>query len=213
MSATHNELQASPKGTARFPYLNTPDYEYASKYSSDPEYKTQLVPLNNADGEKFKAHLEKLYEDRYQFFCKRENKKLTKTQHMPWVEVTDPDTGEPTGQLAFKFKLKEQGTNRKTQETWTNSITWKNAGNVPIQKPEDKVGAGSEIQVGYEPAMYLMGNTVTFSLRIKIIKLNKLKTFTQGGDLGEALFEAEDGYEGTGAVEVSDAEVFSGSDF
>jgi len=209
MSAKHN-LQASPRGVARFPYLNEPDHEYAAKYGNAPEYKVQLIP-SVEDSAKFQASLEAFHNAELKRFSEQEGRKLKKHDAIPYSEVLDKDTQEPTGETAFKFKLKAEGKNNKTGETWINSIVWKSAQNQPIQKPVDKVGGGSVLRIAFEPYCWNIAGKVGMTLRMKIVQLIDLKTYTPGGDMGEKLFDAEDGY--AGVEEAPAADVFSGADF
>lgn len=210
MSAKHN-LLASPRGVARYPYLNEPDHEYAIKYGNAPEFKVQLVP-SIEDGEAFKKQLEKFHDSELKRFSKDEGKQLKKHDAIPYADVLDKDTQDPTGEIAFKFKLKAEGKNSKTGETWSNSIAWKSAQNQPIQKPIDKVGGGSVIRIAYEPYCWNIAGKVGMTLRLKVIQLLELKTFTPGGDMADKLFDVEEGYAGVDEAP-STADVFSGADF
>jgi hypothetical protein len=207
------QVIASPKGVARYPWLTQPDYDFAEKFNSAPEYKCQLV-LNKADSEAFKAQLTKIYQEAYNTACQEEGKKLKQYSEFPWVDLEDPDTGEATGETAFKFKLKATGENRRTGKTWENRIAWLNASRQPMEVPMESVGGGSVIRIAFEPYTWNAPIGFGLTLRIKIVQLIDHKTYvTNSDELANKLFDVEgDGFPGVEDSSDSPA-TDSGADF
>jgi hypothetical protein len=214
----NNKIQlASPLGVARYPYLNEPDLQFAQKYGAAPEYKTQLI-IEASKALPFKEKLENLFEEEYSKACKDAGKKL-KRADLPFEEVVDPETLEPTGEWAFKFKLKQEGKNFTTGQTWVNKFPWLNAKRKPIAKPTEIVGGGSTLSIGTDVVTWNAPIGFGMTLRINSVQIVELKPYIAGG-VDASLFEEHDGFEGEDSDNPAELEVkggyegtTSGSDF
>lgn len=192
MSQSKTQM-ASPKGVARYPYLNEPDVQFAQKYGAPEEYKTQLI-ISADKAVPFKEKLETLFDEAFTKACKDAGKKLKKAD-LPFEEVVDPETLEPTGEWAFKFKLKKEGKNFKTGQTWENKFPWLNAKREPINKPTEIVGGGSELSIGADVVTWNAPIGFGMTLRINSVQVIKLIPYVAGG-VDTSMFEEHDGYEG-----------------
>ena len=105
--------------------------------------------------------------------------------------VYDRDTGDDTGNVEFKFKLKAKvqkrdGTYYEQQPAVLDSKK------VPIGK-DTLIGNGSKVKVAFEPIPYVMSSTkkVGVSLRMKAVQVIDLVEY---GNSATSVFDEEDGY-------------------
>jgi len=204
----NNKIQiASPLGVARYPYLNEPDLQFAQKYGAPAEYKTHLI-IEESKAIPFKDKLEKIFEEQYVKACKDAGKKIKKAD-LPWEEVVDPETLEPTGEWAFKFKLKQEGKNFTSGQTWINKFPWLNSKREPIAKPTEIVGGGSVLSVGTDVVTWNAPIGFGMTLRINSVQVVDLKPYIAGG-VDTSMFEVHDGFEGENSSNPAELEVEGG---
>ena len=105
--------------------------------------------------------------------------------------VYDRDTGDDTGNVEFKFKLKAKvqkrdGTYYEQQPAVLDSKK------VPIGK-DTLIGNGSKVKVAFEPIPYVMSSTkkVGVSLRMKAVQVIDLVEY---GNSATSVFDEEDGF-------------------
>ena len=105
--------------------------------------------------------------------------------------VYDRDTGDDTGNVEFKFKLKAKvqkrdGTYYEQQPAVLDSKK------VPMSK-DTLIGNGSKVKVAFEPIPYVMSSTkkVGVSLRMKAVQVIDLVEY---GNSATSVFDEEDGY-------------------
>ena len=203
----------TPPGTAKFPHLNQPAYEYAQKFNSPPKFEVTLV-YSEGQFEEFKKQLEAEYDRQYKERCEREGKKLNKILRrnssdiqVPWSEVVDKDTTTLTGEWQVKFTLKESGEGPKGP--FTTTVKFADAQGKPIKCPDEQIGGGSILRVAFTPYSWAFGG-FGFGLRLKAVQIIDLKTYAPGGNLDEALFEAT---EGGFVAEEESSEFVGGADF
>lgn len=105
--------------------------------------------------------------------------------------VYDRDTGDDTGNVEFKFKLKAKvqkrdGTYYEQQPAVLDSKK------VPMSK-DTLIGNGSKVKVAFEPIPYVMSSTkkVGVSLRLKAVQVIDLVEY---GNNATSVFDEEDGY-------------------
>jgi len=105
--------------------------------------------------------------------------------------VYDRDTGDDTGNVEFKFKLKAKvqkrdGTYYEQQPAVLDSKK------VPISK-DTLIGNGSKVKVAFEPIPYVMSSTkkVGVSLRMKAVQVIDLVEY---GNSATSVFDEEDGF-------------------
>lgn len=190
----------TPKGTARYPWLNTADSKFG-----DPKYKVELLVDTGAAGlDDLQGKLEDMLEDHFQDILEAEegSGKYTEIfkEELPFFEED--------GKVLFKASLNKIGKNKKTGEEWENKIAFYDAKGKPIPaNAVPKVGGGSVLRVSCEVNLWSMPETegrgrakvtnlkVGLSLRIKGVQVIEAR---QGGggaasaaDMG---FGEEEGY-------------------
>lgn len=105
--------------------------------------------------------------------------------------VYDRETGDDTGLVEFKFKLKAKV--QKRDGTWyEQQPAVVDAKRTPITK-ETLIGNGSKVKVAFEPIPYVMNATkkVGVSLRLKAVQVIDLVEY---GNSSSSIFDEEDGF-------------------
>jgi hypothetical protein len=140
----------SPKGTFKFPKLTEPD----TKFKPEGEYSVKLL-LDTDTPECAKlirmideAAAESLAENKAKAKNVAEAKKW-ETKSVPYQDVLDEETGEPTGVTEFSFKMTASGTSKKTGKDWTRKPALFDAKGQPI-KGSPKIGGGTVGKVSFE---------------------------------------------------------------
>jgi hypothetical protein len=177
----------TPLGTAVFPHLNSPD----TKFDDNGIYATSLS-LSPEDAEPLIAALEKMYDTEYKKFCQDKKKAALKQSDKPWSEEVDKDSGEPTGNYIFKFKMKAKTkTGVEMRPVLFDS---------KCQPLAENIGGGSKMKVAFEPSCWFVPALgVGISLRLKGVQVVELKEW--GGRSAESLgFGEEEGFESASAT-------------
>ena len=120
--------------------------------------------------------------------------------------VYDRETGDDTGNVEFKFKLKAKV--RKRDGTYYEQEPAVFDAKV---KPMDKsvlIGNGSKVKVAFEPVPYVMPSTkkAGVSLRLKAVQVIDLIEY---GNSASSVFDEEDGYVAPSTTETANEEVFA----
>ncbi len=179
---------SSPKGTAVWPHLNTPD----KRFDDRGVYGVTLrVTDENGDATTFITALKKVFKEGYDAHKATLKKKQLKVAMMPWG-AEDDDTGEPTGNLLFKFKTYAEY--QYEGRTITNRIQLIDAKMNPVTA---QVGGGSIIRVGFEPYVWHVPSMgVGMTLRLKMAQVLELVEYGGDNDVAEFGFTEEDGFVG-----------------
>jgi hypothetical protein len=181
----------SPKGTAKYPWLNKAD----TKYHKDGEYKVSLsLPKKEAEPflKTIKGHLDA--------WIKANEPKAKKRSPLPWAEETD-DQDNATGNVVIRFKSKNKI--NKEGELWDRKPALFDAkGN----KINVQVGGGSTIRVSCELYFWNSakdGPGVTLQIAaVQVLELVERET----GSAKSYGFEEEEGF----TAESDGAEAFNG---
>ena len=165
----------SPKGTAQYPWLNTPD----TKFDPEGVYKTNLV-ISSEDAQEFKEQIDDLVEQAYKEAVKQDPKKKNKlTKRYPY-EMDVDDNGDETGDIIFKFKSKAQYTS-KSGEVRTNKPKLVDSG---CNLTNEAIFGGSILKVATTLNPYCYGTNAGVSLQIRAVQILELSQGSSGGDFG-----------------------------
>lgn len=200
----------TPKGTAKFPYLNKPDFKFKPDYG---EYKTALI-LSAADAAPYikmadDSLAEALADPKFVAAIKAravENKALKAKnkdelgkvpQNLPYTMLTDEESGEETGEVEFKFSTAAGGKNKKSDEVWTRKLKLFDAKKKPVT---ENIWSGTQMKVAFSVGPYFInakvgGGSKFYLEAVQVIDL------VSGGDGKTADgygFGEEDGYESSG---------------
>ena len=105
--------------------------------------------------------------------------------------VYDRDTGDDTGNVEFKFKLKAK-VQKRDGSYYEQQPAVLDSKKVPMSK-DTLIGNGSKVKVAFEPIPYVMASTkkVGVSLRLKAVQVIDLVEY---GNSAASVFDEEDGY-------------------
>jgi hypothetical protein len=198
MSAAKNKFArlTSPRGTAIYPRLTTPD----TKFDKDGVYSVDLeLNPKSKDAAEFLATLKKAADAAYTAECEKRGGKKLKRADLP-IKETDE------GQIRIKFKLKAKAGNE--EKSWTQKPMIFDSMGAAVQTPPN-VGSGSEIKVSFEVVPFftaMVGAGV--SLRMKAVQILDLKEYTPGDRFDAYGFTADP----KGFVAQANAEDAAGGD-
>ena len=175
------------EGTALWAKVFEPD----TKFNPLGDYSINLqMPL--ADSVAMSEQLDGIVQAKFKEAIKEDPRlKNTLTTQEVCQPVYDRDTGDDTGNVEFKFKLKAKvqkrdGTYYEQQPAVLDSKK------VPMGK-DTLIGNGSKVKVAFEPITYVMASTkkVGVSLRLKAVQVIDLVEY---GQSAASVFDEEDGY-------------------
>lgn len=188
----------SPKGAFKFPKLTVAD----TKFKDEGEYSVKLVVAADAPGvaqliaKCDDAAAESLKEAKANAKNAAEAKKW-ETKYLPYAQVEDEETGEPTGEVEFKFTMKASGVSKKTGKPWTRKPALFDAKGAPIKDAVD-IGGGTIGKISFQIIPYAPTTTVGASVKLALeaAQIIELKQF---GDKSASAygFGEEEGYEYT----------------
>lgn len=188
------------EGTALWAKVFEPD----TKFNPLGEYSINLqMPI--ADSVAMSEQLDGIVQAKFKEAIKEDPRlKNTLTTQEVCQPVYDRDTGDDTGNVEFKFKLKAKvqkrdGTYYEQQPTVLDSKK------VPVSG-DTLIGNGSKVKVAFEPIPYVMASTkkVGVSLRLKAVQVIDLVEY---GNSAASVFDEEDGFVVSTTPE--EAEVFA----
>ncbi len=188
------------EGTALWAKVFEPD----TKFNPLGDYSINLqMPI--ADSVAMSEQLDGIVQAKFKEAIKEDPRlKNTLTTQEVCQPVYDRDTGDDTGNVEFKFKLKAKvqkrdGTYYEQQPTVLDSKK------VPVSG-DTLIGNGSKVKVAFEPIPYVMGSTkkVGVSLRLKAVQVIDLVEY---GNSAASVFDEEDGFVVSTTPE--EAEVFA----
>tara|TARA_R110002020_G_scaffold168090_1_gene356756 strand:+ start:11409 stop:12011 length:603 start_codon:yes stop_codon:yes gene_type:complete len=191
----------TPKGTARWPKLNTPD----TKFNQDGEYSCELILEDDATTTKYIASLDALFEEATEEVKAREKKTKADTYRRPWYPELN-DAEEETGRTIIKTKLKALVRPKSGAEPFPKSPTLIDAKG---QKMTDLIGPGSALRIKTEMFPWFtptLGVGVTMQIKtVQVIELCE-NDDTAGFDI------IDDGFETAASVPEAEG-VADGGDF
>jgi len=175
MAQQPNVTFTTPKGTAQYPWLSTPD----TKFSEEGEYKVNLI-LPKQDAIPVLKEINQIYAENVEKETKKAKGAEIKKANPPFAEELD-DAGQPTGNIILRFKSKA---------AYKPAIF--DAKGIPMI--DSNIWGGSEIKVNGSIAPYytpLIGAGVALRLRaVQVIQ------YVQGNSTSSRFgFEEEVGYE------------------
>lgn len=210
-----NKLLTSPKGVAIWPRLNEPD----TKFDEAGVYEVRLAFEPDTPGldefvEKLEAVRDEKLEEQKEALIKAGKKGLVSklTANDVTAPEEDDETGEETGRVIVKFKMKASGVSKKTGRPWTRRPDLFNAKGVKLRKPP-KVGGGSILKVSFNPVGYYIAKDklVGVTCYMEAVQVIELVEFGQK-DAGGYGFGEEEGYDGVPEDDEIDSGSYSAAD-
>lgn len=198
MAFTRAPRYVTPKGTAIWPKLNEPD----TKFDPAGVYEVKLAFDEDVDLDDFKTKVQKQIDAKYaEIVSKLEDegkgglaKKVTKRDIDELFKAEEDDaTGDETGRILIKAKMKASGVSKKTGKNWSRRPDIIDAkGNKLRNAPN--IGGGSVMKLCVELAPYYVPSdkVVGVSFRLEAAQIIKLVSFGErnASDYG---FGDEDG--------------------
>lgn len=187
----------SPKGAFKFPKLTVAD----TKFKDEGEYSVKLVVASDAPGvAELMAKCDK--EAAASLATAKGNAKNAaeakkwETKYLPYAEVEDEETGEPTGDIEFKFTMKASGVSKKTGKPWTRKPALFDAKGKPI-KGEPEIGGGTIGKISFQFIPYAPTTTVGASVKLALeaAQIIELREFGSKSASSYGFGEEEGGYE------------------
>lgn len=185
------------EGTALWAKVFEPD----TKFNPLGDYSINLqMPV--AEGAAMSEQLESIVQAEFNKAIKKEPRlKNTLTTQDVCQPVYDRDTGDDTGNVEFKFKLKAKvqkrdGTYYEQQPAVIDSKK------VPMTN-DILIGNGSRVKVAFEPIPYVMqtNKKVGVALRLKAVQVIDLVEY---GNSATSVFDEEDGFVAPSATLVAE---------
>ena len=170
----------SPIGVAKYPWLNEPDI----KFNPDGEYRTSLL-LDPNEAADFLSELDQLADEavakaKEDLEDKGKGalaKKVTRKE--PYMMEADQETGEETGKVEVRFKLKALIKTKKGKELRFTPALFDAQGK-PLNK-DNLIYGGSEIRVNFTPMSYYVPSTKMAGVTLQINAVQVIKLVTNGG--------------------------------
>lgn len=207
----------TPKGTFIWPKLNEPD----TKHVAEGVYEVKLAFEEGTDLSNFKAKVQKQIDRKYDEMVAELTeqgkaglaKKITKRDiDEIFKPEEDEATGDETGRIIVKAKMKASGISKKTGKTWNRRPDVMDAKGNKIMmvlkngKPNPNapaIGGGTEgkLCVELSPYYFAKDKEVGCSLRLEAAQIIKLVSFGErnASDYG---FGSEDGDDLSGANDI-----------
>lgn len=208
----------TPIGTAKFPWLNTPD----TKWDPQGKFKVTLLvdPNENAD---FLALLDQIAEEAYQkgvAKLKKAKKMVQANQAIkkPLYAEEYDENGEPTGLVEVKFTSNASYRRKDGQEVKLKPALFDAEGK-PMGDNAPRIWGGSKIRINFTPFDYYLATTKEAAASLKINAVQVIELVTEGGASADSYgFDSVEGgfssnsYNGGYADEDDDDFSFHGSD-
>lgn len=199
------EKITTPKGTASFPHLTSPD----TKFDAAGEYKVGLILSEEAAApliEKLEQTAEKAFQEAKakinQDIKEAKGEKLGKAKKalaslqkadLPVKPVYDDD-GNETGSVILSFKMKASYTDKEKKVQTRKPAIFDAKGTA--FKPTSAIWGGSEMKVSGFLSPYYIPATgqAGVSLRLAGVQIISLSTGSGGGSASSYGFEEEEGF-------------------
>jgi hypothetical protein len=175
------------EGSAQWAKVLEPD----TKWNPLGDYSINLQ-MSQANSAEMCERLEQIVQEEFSKAIKEKPPlKNTLTTQAVVNTVYDKDTGDDTGKVEFKFKLKAKG-QRKDGSYYEQQPAVIDAKKQPLPK-DMLIGNGSRVKVAFEPIPYIMQSTkkVGVSLRLKAVQVIDLVEY---GNSATSVFDEEDGF-------------------
>ncbi len=200
MAAQKRVRLTTPKGIAKFPWLNRPD----TRFNSDGVYTVSLLltpeeaqPLMEQLDELADQAVEKAKQDLVEKGKKTHAKKVVRME--PYKMEEDAE-GTETGMVEFKFKMKAKITKKDNTVIELFPKLFDSKGK-PINAEETQVFGGSIIKVNYTPSPYYVASTKGAGVSLQLNAVQVIELISRGGDASFFGFDVEE--DGFDAEEVS----------
>jgi len=166
-------------------------FEPDTKFNPLGDYSINLQ-MTEAEAAPMCEKLEELIQETFKKAVKEKPplKNSLTTQDVMSV-VYDRETGDPTGDVEFKFKLKAK-VQKRDGGWYEQEPVVLDAKKTPLTG-DTLVGNGSKVKVAFEPIPYVMQSTkkVGVSLRLKAVQVIDLVEY---GNSAASVFDEEDGF-------------------
>lgn len=223
-----------PKAPAIFPKLNSPD----TKFDADGVYETKLrfVPEESLDGligkskidlegilDRLKTLRDDFAEAKREELAAGDGKQKKKAKELSVRDIgeaeCDDDTGDETGNLILKVKMKASGISKKDGKKWERSPKLFDAQGKALPKNAPPIYGGSILKVAVQAVPYYAANDNEVGVTLRLEAVQVIELVSGGGRSASAYgFGAEDGYsaedigDDAGSVDDSAADNASGDD-
>ena len=179
-----SKVYTSPKGTAVWPRIDTPD----TKFDEDGVFSCKLH-VSEGDFKAFEAQINKQVEADYKAECASQGKdKLRRAASCP-LRITDEGEYEIFAKQKAKVHTKSKG-------TLEFSIAAYDSQGKKIETP--KIGSGSTLKMAVEVnTWFVPSQGFGYTLRLRAVQVIDLVEYG-GGDGGFGFGAEEDGYVGEG---------------
>lgn len=182
----------TPKGVAKFPFLNRPN----TRFKEEGEYSVNLV-LNPADEgvQEFLQQLEELTEKAVEkakndlIAAGKKAKAKNVTARLPYRNEED-DEGDETGNVEIKFRQRAKGKTKDGRE-FEITIPLFDAAGQPMSKD---IYGGSIIRINFTPNPYYVASTGEAGVSLLINAVQVIELRTRSTDASFFGFEQEEGY-------------------
>lgn len=187
-------------------------FEPDTKFNPAGDYSIN-IQMTEADAAPMCEKLEGIIQETFKKAVKEKPQlKSTLTTQDVMQPVFDRETGDPTGDVEFKFKLKAK-IQKKDGSWYEQEPVVLDSMKTPLTG-DTLIGNGSRVKVAFEPIPYVMQSTkkVGTSLRLKAVQVIDLVEY---GNSATSVFDEEDGFVAPSAKTTSESsEVFAdASDF
>ena len=186
----------TPAGVLSFPcFIHEPDTQYRDETNPNDkgDYKARLS-LTMAEARPFMDDLERLFEE----FCARKEIELRRKvkvgdDAMPWYPETDRDTGEETGNIIIRAKMKAAYVSKRTGQVVEQAPKVFDATPLPMI-PVPAIGAGTKAKLNVTPSCwYNGGKGAGLTLYLNAVQVLELQEKGGGTDAVAFGFDAEEG--------------------
>ena len=206
MAANKKQQIVTPRATAVYPWLNTPD----TKFNTDGEYKVTLK-IGSEDAAPLMEKIDQVIAE-YKQEQSGKDPKVGRYSDMPPYEEEVDDQGNLTGNILFKFKQKAK-IHTKDGRTIDMKVALYDAQRTPT---DVMIGGGSEIKVAATLWPYVLPTTKSVGVSLRPSAVQVLSLVSVGGSKMADLFDSEDGFVASNtnaAPAVDDEEDLDAADF
>lgn len=214
----------TPRGTLKWPKLNEPDHgtdKYPSKHEAG-EYKTKLVLDRDEPGvEAFLAKIDKaldrareLAEESFAELPVKGRKAIEAKggiqPDLPYSEIYDEETEEPTGKVEMLFKMVAGGVRKKDNKPWSAKPDLFDAKGKPLGK-KISIWGGSVAIINFDLTPYFVEGTGKFGVSRRLNAAQIVELVSAGGTKSASSYGFGE-QEGFDADEYADDEDSDGDD-
>lgn len=209
----------TPRGTLKWPKLTEPDHG-TDKFPCSHEwgdYKTKLVLDRGAAGvaafiTKIDKAMERAEELAKEAFAELEVKKRKALEakggispDLPYAEIYDDETEEPTGEIEMNFKMRAGGLRKKDNKEWTAKPGLFDAKGKPLGK-KTQIWGGSVAVIDFDLEPYFMPGTGKFGVSRRMNAAQIVELVSSGGNKSASSygFGEQEGYDASEEVEDED---------